>query len=72
MLARFTESALLCFATQLNFRLDGATFVATIRKPFDVFADELISRSSRSGWTAIELSLSGIRVLGGRIAAIPR
>ena len=31
----------------LNCRLDGATLVPTIRKPFDVFAEGLVSENNR-------------------------
>lgn len=34
----------------LNFRLDGATLVPTMRKPFDVLAEGLLSQQSRGDW----------------------
>jgi site-specific DNA recombinase len=39
----------------LNCRLDDATLVPTIRKPFDVLAEGLVSEKSRGDWTPIEL-----------------
>jgi hypothetical protein len=41
-------------------------------KPFDLLAEGLISKESRGDKTAIELFMSGIRGLGGRIVAILR
>jgi hypothetical protein len=34
----------------LNCTLDGVTLVPTIRKPFDVIAEGLISKNSRGDW----------------------
>ncbi len=34
----------------LNFRLDDVTLVPTMRKPFDVLAEGLVSQSSRGDW----------------------
>jgi hypothetical protein len=34
----------------LNRTLDGATLVPEIRKPFDVFAEGLVSEKSRDDW----------------------
>lgn len=46
---------------RLNFRLDGATLVPTMRKPFDVLAEGLISENSRGDKTPIELFMAGIK-----------
>ena len=48
----------------LNCRLDDATLVTTIRKPFDVLAEGLISDLSRGDKTAIELFVAGVRGWG--------
>jgi hypothetical protein len=45
----------------LNCRLDDATLVCEIRKPFDALAEGLISRNSRGDRTRLELFLAGIR-----------
>ena len=45
----------------LNCRLDGVNLVPTMRKPFDVLAEGLISKNSRDNKTAIELFLVGVR-----------
>jgi hypothetical protein len=45
----------------LNCRLDDATLVPTIRKPFDVLAEGLISKNSRGDKTPLELFLTGLR-----------
>jgi hypothetical protein len=56
-------------------RLDDATLVPTIRKPFDVLAEGLVSSNSRGDWTAIELFLAGLNhwpvslLRAGRIVA---
>ncbi len=34
----------------LNFRLDDVTLIPTMRKPFDVLAEGLVSQSSRGDW----------------------
>ena len=39
----------------LNCRLDDATLVCEMRKPFDALVEGLISKDSRGNWTAIEL-----------------
>jgi hypothetical protein len=39
----------------LNCTLDGVTLVPTIRKPFDVIAEGLISKNSRGNQTRLEL-----------------
>lgn len=44
----------------LNYTLNGATLVPTLRKPFDVLAEVLISENSRGNWTAIELFSAGL------------
>src|ERR1700730_9406757 len=44
----------------LNCRLDDATLVPTIRKPFDVLADGLIAKNSRGDKTPLELFLKGV------------
>lgn len=45
----------------LNCSLNDVTLVPTMRKPFDVLAEGLISKNSRGDKTAIELFLAGIR-----------
>ena len=45
----------------LNWRLDDATLIPTMRKPFDVLAEGLISQQSRGNKMAIELFLAGVR-----------
>ena len=40
---------------RLNFSLEGVTLVPTMRKPFDVLAEGLVSENSRGNWTPIEL-----------------
>jgi site-specific DNA recombinase len=45
----------------LNCTLDDASLVPTIRKPFDVLAEGLISTNSRGDKTAIELFAIGVR-----------
>ena len=35
---------------RLNCVLDGVTLVSTMRKPFDVLAEELVSEKSRAEW----------------------
>jgi hypothetical protein len=45
----------------LNCRLDDATLVSEIRKPFDVLAKGLISKDSRGNRTAIELFLTALK-----------
>jgi hypothetical protein len=44
----------------LNCGLDDATLVTTIRKPFDVLAEGLISDLSRDNKMAIELFIEGV------------
>ena len=48
----------------LNWRLDGASLVATMRKPFDVVAEGLISEEGRGNWTAFELFVRGVDAWG--------
>jgi site-specific DNA recombinase len=55
-----------------NCRLDDATLVPEMRKPFDVLAEGLLSEKSRGDRTPLELFMPGIRGLGGPIAAILR
>ena len=45
----------------LNCSLDGVTLVPTMRKPFDVLAEGLVSENSRGDRTAIELFIAGVR-----------
>ena len=45
----------------LNCRLDDVTLVPKMRKPFDVLAEGLISKTSRGDKKAIELFLAGVR-----------
>jgi len=47
----------------LNCRLDDATLVCEMRKPFDVLAKGLVSKKSRGDWTRLELFLAGVRGL---------
>ena len=49
--------------TCLNCTLDGATLVPTMRKPFDVLAEGLVSKNSRGDKTAIELFRSGVTTI---------
>jgi hypothetical protein len=51
----------------LNCKLDGASLVPEIRKPFDVFAEGLVSEKSRDDKTAIELFVSGVGVWEARL-----
>jgi hypothetical protein len=44
----------------LNCRLDGATLVAEIRKPFDVLAEGLLSTNSRGDWPSFEPMIDAI------------
>jgi hypothetical protein len=46
----------------LNCRLEDATLVPTMRKPFDVVAEGLTSQQSRGDKTAIELFIAGVGV----------
>jgi site-specific DNA recombinase len=39
----------------LNWRLEDVTLIPTMRKPFDVLAEGLLSKESRGDWTPIEL-----------------
>jgi hypothetical protein len=43
-----------------------ATLVPTMKKPFDVFAEGLLSKQSRGDKTAIELFLRGTRALASQ------
>jgi hypothetical protein len=45
----------------LNCKLDGATLVPEIRRPFDVLVEGLVSDPSRGDKTPLELFLSGVR-----------
>jgi hypothetical protein len=45
----------------LNFRLDDATLVPEIRKPFDVLVKEQFVQSSRGDKTPLELFCCGVR-----------
>lgn len=47
----------------LNCRLEDATLIPTMAKPFDVLAEGLISEESRGNRTAIELFQTGVRAL---------
>ena len=50
---------------ELGFRVANPVF--TIRKPFNVLAEGLISESSRDDKTAIELFVAGVRSWGTRL-----
>jgi hypothetical protein len=39
----------------------SVTRVLTMKKPFDVLAEGLISEKSRGDWTPLELFLAGVR-----------
>jgi hypothetical protein len=43
----------------LDFSLDGVSLCPTMKKPFDILAEGLISKQSRGDWTPIELFLRG-------------
>jgi hypothetical protein len=58
--ADYPEKRRLLEIVFLNSRLDGVTLVPTMRKPFDVLAEGLVSEKSRDDKTAIELFLTGI------------
>jgi hypothetical protein len=45
----------------LNCTLEDLTLFPTIRKPFDVLAEGLVSKNSRGDKTAIELFLAGVQ-----------
>ena len=45
----------------LNCSLDGVTLVPTMRKPFDVLAEGLVSENSRGDKTPLELFIAGIQ-----------
>jgi hypothetical protein len=47
----------------MNCTLDGGTLVPTMRKPFDVLAEGLVSENSRGDKTPLELFLAGVRAL---------
>ena len=51
----------------LNLSLDGATLVPTMRKPFDLLAEGLISKDTRGDWTPVEPFLAGVAGLEGHI-----
>ncbi len=43
------------------YRLDGVTLVPSMRKPFDVLAEGLVSEKSRGDKTPLELFIAGVR-----------
>jgi len=51
----YAEKGQLLEPLGLNFRLDGATLVYAMNKPFDALAEGLIVQSSRGDWTPVEL-----------------
>ena len=51
----------------LNCRLDDVNLVPTIRKPFDVLAEGLLSENSRGDKTASELFVAGVARGGSAI-----
>jgi len=63
-LASFVKENAKTFAVGLNCRLDDATLVCEMRKPFAVLAEGLISKDSRGDRTAIELFVAGVRGWG--------
>ncbi len=59
----------------LNCRLDDTTLVPTMRKPFDILAEGLVSNLSRGDKTAIELiqrSCTGIKDFGLELMSFSR
>ena len=50
-----------------NCSLDGVTICPTIRKPFDVLAEGLVSKQKGGNRTPIELFLAGMRELNREI-----
>jgi site-specific DNA recombinase len=48
--ADYPEKRRLLEIVFLNSRLDGVTLVPTMRKPFDVLAEGLLSKNSRGDW----------------------
>ena len=58
--ADYPEKRRLLGIVFLNLRLDGVTLVSTVRKPFDVLAEGLLSTNSRDNKTPLELFLAGI------------
>ena len=48
--ADYPEKRRLLEIVFLNSRLDGVTLVPTMRKPFDVLAEGLVSEKSRGDW----------------------
>ena len=47
---------------QFEHYLQAATLVPTMRKPFDVLAEGLLSKKTRGDWTPLELLIAGVRV----------
>jgi hypothetical protein len=45
----------------LNCRIEDATLVPEIRKPFDVLAEGLVSEKSRGDKTPLELFIAGVQ-----------
>jgi hypothetical protein len=56
------QGEILLGSSQVNCRLDDATLVSTMRKPFDVFAEGLLSEPSGDDRTAIELFRNSLAV----------
>ena len=55
----------------LNCTLDGVSLCPTIRKPFDVLAEGLISKNSRGDRTPIELFARGVRSMPSHLLHLP-
>jgi hypothetical protein len=53
------EHALLEFRC-LEYALDGVNLVPTMRKPFDLIAEGLVSTETRGDWTRLELFAEGV------------
>ena len=45
----------------IELRLEGASLVPTMIKPFDVLAEGLDHPKSRGDWTPLELLIAGVR-----------
>jgi hypothetical protein len=61
--ADYAEKRRILETVFLNCRLEDANLVPTMRKPFDILAEGLVSKNSRGDWTPLELFLAGIRAL---------
>jgi hypothetical protein len=69
--ADYPEKRRLLEIVFLNSRLDGVNLVPTMRKPFDVRAEGLLSEKSRGDWTPLELFIADIRVWQSWLRRIP-